>query len=277
MVWIPRDIAARYLAETTLLNAYILTPISSTALNKLKSRFEHGAALHYNPQVEFNIQHAPDEYIGKTHSYIRAMENEANRDYPFLLIDEWATTDCAVWYIDSFAAEYELDDDGTGFAAPSTDVLHEILVKASMVAWMHNDVEISSGPSEQLIHSVYKNYRTPVNNWPEIAGCEEELRAEEDEKMCILFHARAGRCVAEPGDYEECTDDEIVHNAVARLKPEVAESNGMISDWKWFHTAKEFDLGDGTVKQFPQGSIWLDVVFDTKFDWPEYKWPKGSL
>lgn len=40
----------------------------------------------------------------------------------------------AVWYVGSFAAEYELDDDGTGFAALSTEALHEVLVKASMVA-----------------------------------------------------------------------------------------------------------------------------------------------
>jgi hypothetical protein len=284
MVWIPRDIAARNLCGAPLLTAYILTPIFPSALTKLKFRLEHGAALRYNPQVEFKIQHAPADYIGKTHSYIRTRENEAGRSHAFLLIDERATTDCAVWYVGDFAGEYELDDDGTGYAAPSTEELHEVLVKASMVAWMHVDTETTPGPAEQLVHSVFKNYRTAGNEWPEIAGAEEEEQAETDEEMCRLFHARMGRCVAEPGDYEESTDDDILDkvgfprgDVVARLKPEVARKNGMISEWKRFESVNEHKCDDGTVKQFPQGSIWLDVVFDSKFDWPEYTWPDSSL
>ena len=124
MVFIPHDIAARILSDTSLLPAYILTPISPEALTKLKSRLEHGAALRYNPQVEFKIQHAPADYIGRSHFYIRTKENEAGRTHPFLLIDERATTDCAVWYVGIFAGENELEDDRTGYAAPSTDALH---------------------------------------------------------------------------------------------------------------------------------------------------------
>lgn len=111
---------------------------------------------------------------------------------PFLLIDERATTDCAVWYVGNFATENELEDDGTGYAAPSTDALHEVLVKASMVAWMHVDTERFVPPAEQLLHSVFKNYNAPGQEWPEIAGAEEEAQAEKDEGLCISFHARSG-------------------------------------------------------------------------------------
>ncbi|RAO72896.1 uncharacterized protein BHQ10_008908 [Talaromyces amestolkiae] len=282
MVWIPREVAARFACDEPLLLAYILTPISPQALSHLKSRLEHGAALRYNPQVEFLIQQAPADYIGKSHSYIRTKENEAGRERPFLLIDERATTDCAVWYVDNFAREWELDDDGTGFAAPSTDALHEVLVKASMVAWIHVDIVGGTAPTEQLAHSVYKNYRTADNPWPEIAGAEEEAEAEAKEEMCITFHNRFGRCVAEPGDYEARTEEVInmmglpVSQDVARLKPEVAAKHGLISEWKWFKSVSEYKCDNGTVVSFPEGSIWLDVVFNLKFDWPEYTWPEGS-
>lgn len=282
MVWIPRDVAARILCGAPILLAYILTPISPQALTNLKSRLADGAALRYNPQVEFIIQQAPADYIGKSHSYIRTKENEAGREHPFLLIDERATTDCAVWYVGDFAHEWELEDDGTGFAAPSTDALHEVLVKASMVAWMHVDVEISPGPSEQLTHSVFKNYRTTDNPWPEIAGAEEEAEAEANMEMSVLFFNRRGRCVAEPGDYEQRTEEKInmmglpVSEVVARLKPEVATKHGVISEWTWFRSVSEYKCDNGTVVTFPEGSIWLNVVFDPEFDWPEYTWPEGS-
>jgi hypothetical protein len=72
--------------------------------------------------------------IGRKHSYIRTKENEAGQTHAFLVIDGRVTTDCAVWYVGSFTTEYELDDDGTGLAASPTDALHEVLVKAFMVA-----------------------------------------------------------------------------------------------------------------------------------------------
>lgn len=233
--------------------------------------------MRYNPQVEFKIQHAPADYIGKSYSYIRTKENEAGRTHPFLLIDERATTDCAVWYVGNFAVENELEDDGTGYAAPSTDALHEVLVKASMVACMHVDVQCSSPLMEQLGHSVFKNYNMPGHEWPEIAGAEEEALAEADEEMCIGFHARSRSCVAEPGDYEERVDEILnieglpTSVVVRRLKPELAAKHGVISEWTPdFPSVSEYKCDDGTVKNFPPGSVWLDVVFDLNFDWPEY-------
>ncbi|KAI7973212.1 hypothetical protein EIK77_004489 [Talaromyces pinophilus] len=226
----------------------------------------------------------PADYIGKSHSYIRTKENEAGRKNPFLLIDERATTDCAVWYVGNFATENELEDDGTGYAAPSTDALHEVLVKASMVAWMHVDTERFVPPAEQLLHSVFKKYNAPGQEWPEIAGAEEEAQAEKDEELCISFHARSGSCVPEPGDYEERVDEMVnkmgvpTSQVVRRLKPEIAAKHGVMSEWTPISpSVSEYKCDDGTVKKFPPGSIWLDVVFDLKFDWPEYTWPEGSL
>jgi hypothetical protein len=63
---------------------------------------------------------------------------------------------------------------------------------------------------------------------------------------------------------------------VARLKPSVAKENGLLSAWTRAAVIEEHQLEDGTVLEFPSGSVWLDVDFDTKFDWPEYKWPEGS-
>ncbi|KAH8892140.1 hypothetical protein GQ53DRAFT_781371 [Thozetella sp. PMI_491] len=235
MVYIPRELAASNLRpECTCPDAYIVTPISEGVLQNLKSRLEHGDALRFNPQVEFKIQLAPPDYIGKPHPYTRKQETQGGREEPFLIIDERAETDCAVWYVDDFGEEYELDDHGTGFAASSTEALHEVLVRASMVAWMYLDTEVSPGPSEQLINSVFKNYHTPGNG--------------------------SGRCVAKPGEFEESRDDGIIRTVgftepdlVARLKVTPAE---------------EVHLKDGTVHKFPRGSVWLDVDFDTKFDWP---------
>jgi hypothetical protein len=66
MVWISRDIPARILCGAPLLPAYSLTLKFLSALTKLKSRLEHGAALRYNPQVEFKIQHVPAEHRQET-------------------------------------------------------------------------------------------------------------------------------------------------------------------------------------------------------------------
>lgn len=67
------------------------------------------------------------------------------------------------------------------------------------------------------------------NLWPKIARAEDdaEAKAGEDMEMCIAFHRRFGRCVAETGDYEESMEETIsmmglpVSQDIARLKPEV--------------------------------------------------------
>ncbi|KAI1085020.1 hypothetical protein F5B20DRAFT_124600 [Whalleya microplaca] len=269
MVWIvppPADVAR--------LNAYIVTPIADDALQRLKERFELGAALRYNPAVELKIQHAPAEYLYKSHSYIRAKETEIGREDPFVIIDQHAASDCAVWYVDDFADEEMVENDG----AESTSVLIQILVKASMLAIVHVNNEIANMTVDEELASC--GVESPFKEdfiQPEIYGTSED----EDDERCMFF--RDGEVVAELGEFEESTDEDKLNSmmprpdVVVRLKPDIATRNGVISDWTWRDPEANIEREDVLIKEFPAGSVRLPITYDFRFPWPEYKWPAGSL
>ncbi|KAI0012521.1 hypothetical protein F4779DRAFT_567921 [Xylariaceae sp. FL0662B] len=269
MVWIVPPSA-----NPARLNAYIVTPIPDDALKRLKERFEHGAALRYNPALELMIQHAPAEYLGRSHTYIRTKETGAGREGPFVIIDKHAITDSAVWYVDDFADEDMVGND----SAESESVLLQILVKTSMLAIVHVNNEIANMTvDEELIHcGVGIPFRENFVQ-PEIYGASED----EDDERCAFF--RDGEVVAESDEIEESTDEDILNDmmprpdVVARLKPDIAKKHGVISDWTWKEPAEPVELGDGTVREFPAGNVTLHITYDFRFPWPEYKWPEGSL
>ncbi|KAF5692791.1 hypothetical protein FDENT_2666 [Fusarium denticulatum] len=89
---------------------YLTTPFTDDELKAFKSRFERGAHYKSAPLMQIRIMHAPDDYLGKSHQYMRAKETEAGNTDPIIVVDEEAKSRRAVWYIDQFATEDQVND-----------------------------------------------------------------------------------------------------------------------------------------------------------------------
>ncbi|KAF5670925.1 hypothetical protein FDENT_11095 [Fusarium denticulatum] len=74
--------------DVPCLTAYLAIPLTEVELAKVKAEFELGACSQFNPLLELKIVPAPDVYIGKSHQYMRAKEDEADRNDAFVVIDE---------------------------------------------------------------------------------------------------------------------------------------------------------------------------------------------
>jgi hypothetical protein len=88
---------------------------------------------------------------------------------------------------------------------------------------------------------------------------------------------------AEPGEYDETTDEEILKQhdprseKLYRLKREIAKDLGVIAEWQNAGPANPVELSDGTTKTFPEGSVCLQMEYDPKAPWGRYQRPEGSL
>jgi hypothetical protein len=255
------------------LTAYVITHLSDNELKTFKSAFELGACSRFSPILELKIVRAPEAYWGKPHQYILSQENEAGREGPFGLIDDEAKEKGAIWYIDRFFDEDEVADG----EAESTDVVMKILIKTEAFALAHVNYVIANSSIPEDLDIC--NVETPIRNdfdQPELDDCG-GLDFEDQQ-----WH-QAAWPTAEPGEFEESTDEKLRDNfmprpaKVARLKEDVAQAVGLVSDWTIPGDAEPIDLGGGKKKEFPPGSVILQQNFNPGFAWPEYKWPEGSL
>jgi hypothetical protein len=255
------------------LTAYLVTHLTDNELRAFKSAFELGACSRFSPLLHLKIVRAPEAYWGKTHQYIRSQEDEAGRDDPFGLIDDEAKERGAIWYIDRFFDEDEVADE----LAESTNVVMKILIKTEAFALAHvNYVIANMSIIEDLGNCSVDTPITNDFNQPELDDC--GGMDFEDEQ----WHQDA-YIIAEPGEFEESTDGKLLDNfgprpeKVVRLRKDVAQAVGLVSDWTFHGDAESIDLRNGEKKQFPPGSVALQQRYNPDFAWPEYKWPEGSL
>ncbi|KAI0009624.1 hypothetical protein F4779DRAFT_581379 [Xylariaceae sp. FL0662B] len=267
MVFIPPNV------NIPRLNAYLLKSLSDDELNAFKSAFELGTCAPFNPLLELVIQKPPEDYLNQSHSYIRTKENEAGRTDPFVLIDERVVLDGAVWYVDCFADDQEVDDG----EAKSTSVLWQILLKTEClpITWVNYDIANMSIQEDLdncgVEFPVGENFVQP-EIWDSGGLDMDEQR-----------HCQDTWITAGPDEIEESTDEDLLKDylprpeKVARLREGLADDVGLINRWTIPSPARPRKLPDGSTKEFPEGSVVLQLQYNPDFPWPAYKWPKGSL
>ncbi|WXC56113.1 hypothetical protein SNK03_002050 [Fusarium graminearum] len=255
------------------LTAYLVTDLTNDELTTIKSAFELGACSKFSPLLELKIVRAPEDYWGKSHQYIRAQENEAGREEAFAVIDEEAKERGAIWYIGRFADEDEVEEG----QAESTDVVLKILIQTEALALAQVNYAIAnSSIAEDLDNCAVDLPLTNDFDQPDLHDCGGFDWVEQQKHQDTWV-------TAEPGEYEESTDDERRDNymprpeKVARLNEDVAQSIGLVSSWAIPSQAETIEFDDGTKKEFPPGSVVLQQRYDPDFAWPEYQWPEESL
>jgi hypothetical protein len=260
-------------AEADCLTAYLVTHLTNNELKRFKSAFELGACSRFCPILQLKIVRAPKDYWGKTHQYIRAQEDKAGREDAFGLIDDEAKEKGAMWYIDRFFNEEEVADK----IAVSTDVVMKILIKTEAFALAHANYDIANTSIfEDLINCGVDTPITNDFNQPELDDCGGMDFEDEQWDQAVWV-------TAEPGEFEESTDRKLLDNfmprpkRVARLKEDIAQAAGFVSDWTIADEAEPIELDNGKKKEFPPGSVVLQHTYNPEFAWPKYKWPKGSL
>ncbi|KAH7198356.1 uncharacterized protein B0J16DRAFT_330284 [Fusarium flagelliforme] len=259
--------------EADRITAYLVTDFTDNELRELKISFEFGACSRFDPLLELKIIRAPEDYLGKSHQYIRARENDADREDAFALIDDEAKERGGIWYIDHFAEEDQVENE----TAESTDVVFKILIQPVPFALSAVNYRIANMSVEEDLEACGVEF--PLKNdfyQPEVL---DDRGMDFDEQQ----RSYSAQITAEPGEFEESTDDQDRDgflprpDKVVRLKEEVARSIGVVSSWTWSSKAEPSENDDGTRIEFPPGSVQLQQNYDPDFPWPEYKWPDGSL
>ncbi|KAL9562299.1 hypothetical protein ACKAV7_013382 [Fusarium commune] len=247
------------------LKCYLATPFTDDELKAFKSAFELGAYYKSAPLMQIKIVHAPDDYLGKSHQYMRAKETEAGNKDPFIVVDKEAKSRRAVWYIDQFAEEAQVEDG----VAESTDVIMKILIQTEGLAINHINYAIANSSIEEDLDNCAVDL--PLTQNPR----HRNLAGRADKSRWYQQPQQDAWVIAEPEEFEESTDPELLNDfsprpdKVVRLKEDAAKSVGLASSWTIPGDAKPIDL---TQKEFPEGS----VVFQQKYK-PGFPWPADSL
>lgn len=250
------------------LKCYLATPFSDNELKGFKAAFDLGACFRFAPLMQLRIMDAPVTYMGKSHQYMRAKETEAGNTNPFIVVDEEAKSRRAVWYIDQFAEEDQVEDG----VAESRHVVYKILTKTEALASSHVNYCVGTLRIGENLENCGVDF--PLTNdfhQPDLFDCEGmDFQQQQSEQDAYV--------VAEPGEFEENTDPVLFEDfcptpdKVARLKEHVAESIGLVSSWTVPGDEGPEDIEEWAGKRFPEGS----VVLQQKFN-PEFPWPARSL
>ncbi|KAJ4854365.1 uncharacterized protein T069G_11344 [Trichoderma breve] len=255
-----------------VLTCYLLADISSDELQAFKSAFELGNNARFDPRLHIKIVRPPEDYIGKSHEYIRRKEDEAGREEKFLILDDEAVKKNAVWYISWFADEEHIE----WKQAESTDVLWKMLIRTDKLSLVYVNYSIGNMSLQEDLDNC--GVKFPVK-----AGFEQPKVYDFDMDMQKDQYRQPVWVRAEPGEYEINKGGEVMGdyiappNMYARLKDGVAEAVGVINDWTMFQPTGPFRMSDGTKKEFPEGTMVLQLKWNPDFAWPPYKWPEGSL
>ncbi|KAL6814910.1 hypothetical protein J3E69DRAFT_370408 [Trichoderma sp. SZMC 28015] len=266
MVWfVPHD-------NLDVLTCYLLADISSDELQAFKSAFELGNNARFDPRLHIKIVRPPEDYIGKSHDYIRRKEDEAGREGKFLILDDEAVKRNAVWYI-SYFADQEYVEWGQ---AESTDVLWKMLIRTDKLSLVYVNYSIGNMSLDEDLRNCGVEYPVkPGFEQPKVFDFETDMQKDQYRQPVWVR--------AEPGEYEINKGGEVMGdyiappNMYARLKDGVAEAVGVINDWTMFQPTGPFRMSDGTKKEFPEGTMILQLKWNPDFPWPPYKWPEGSL
>jgi hypothetical protein len=259
--------------NVTCLTAYLVAPLTENELAVFKVEFELGACSRFSPLLELKIVRPPDDYIGKSHQYMRAKEDETGRKEAFVVIDEDAVKRHAVWYVDTFA-DAEMVEHGE---ADSTDVVMKILVKTECLALTQINYEIANMSIEEDLCNA--GVEGPFKNdflQPNVSDCGGMDMKDQQRYQDVYV-------TAELGEYEETREKSFLQNfapqpdKLGRVKDDVARAAGILAQWAFIQEAASVEMDDGLQKRFPAGSVVLQQRYDPDFAWPEYSWPEGSL
>ncbi|SCN92107.1 uncharacterized protein FFNC_08669 [Fusarium fujikuroi] len=252
--------------------AYLTIALTDGELANLKAEFELGACSQFNPLLELKIVPAPNDYIGKSHQYLRAKENEAGRDGAFVVIDEDYIKRHAIWFVDAFADTDMVENK----EAESTEVVIKLLIRMDCLALSYINWEGNTIVLEDLDHA---GVERPLKNdfWqPEVNDCGGlDMKEQQWDQVVDV--------TAEPGEFTETRDKTLLENfspqpkVLGKLKDKVAKAAGLIASWTFINEAEPIDMPDGSQKTFPVGSVLLQQAYNPEAPWPKYKWPKGSL
>ncbi|KAF2755417.1 hypothetical protein EJ05DRAFT_502879 [Pseudovirgaria hyperparasitica] len=271
-------------AEVKRLYAYVTIDLTPEQLNDIHIDFETGSNAKFDPLVELFIQDI-QEYHGKSHSEIRRLENNAGRNNSFLLIDEHAVTDRALWYVEDHATA----DDVAYGCAQSTDVLWEILLKTIDIPNAFSGYECESSVLDDLQR---------ITAFPLSA---EFKQSEPFSSHGYDFGLPMVVVFLEPGDYEENTDMVLriqhqvvwpttdpatgnvngcveVPERVVRVTEQVASAWGLARTWHIPHRVEDGGrraCDDGT--EFPKGTVRIRVQYTSDVSRPTYTRLEGSL
>lgn len=256
-----------------LLTCYLLGNISSDELQAFKSAFELGTHAQFDPMLEIKIVHPPEDCIGQSHEYLRKKEDDAGRWGPFLILDEKAVENDAVWYVSYFATDEPIEIS----EAESTEVLWKILIKTDKLAMVYVNYSIAN-------ISIQENLEACGVKIPAKKGFEQlKVFDYDDMDMKKELYRQPAWVRAEPHEYEFSKGGEKLGNYTAsenqyvRLKEGIAEELGLVNYWTNYYPTGPFPMPDGTMKEFPKDTMMMELKYNPDFSWPPYQWPEGSL
>ncbi|TKX27520.1 hypothetical protein C1H76_0358 [Elsinoe australis] len=249
------------------LPAYLLVELTPEQLAEIHREFGRGAG----PQFKLYIQYNPS-YRDTSHADIRRAETAAGQEGPFLLIDANAIEKQALWYVEKFANEWDVEHG----EAESTDVLWEILLKTKDIPLAHANYEIVNitiGEDLEEVGGEIPLQKGFVQTEPK------------DYQMDIEVEERRlpTSVTVEPGEWEESRSEEDRSNffprpdRVVRLTEVVAKRTGMSKEWTIANPAMDLTEADGTIRKFPEDSLLLSLTFDDLEKKPRYIKAEGSL
>lgn len=255
-----------------VLTCYLLANISQDELQAFKAAFELGNFARFSPMLKIKIVRPPKDYIGQSHEYIRRKEDEAGRERAFLILDDKAMERDAVWYISYFADDEPPEDQW----AVSKAVLWKMLIRTDKLATVYVNYSIGNTSLREDLGNCGVEF--PVKEGyeqPKVFDYKTDMHKEQYRQPTWVR--------AEPHEYEVNKGGEefgtyvAPPNTLARLKDGIAEQSGVLNDWVTPYPAGPFPMPDGTKKEFPEGTMVLQLRLNPDFPWPPFKWPEGSL
>jgi hypothetical protein len=256
------------------LKAFLVTGLTKNQLDTFKRAFEKGAKVHLNPMLHLEIIRAPGEYLNESHAHIRTQETEAGNTDPFVVIDNNVVEKNAVWYVGDFADENDVECG----VAESEHVLMKALVRTEALAISHVCWQEGNPPMGEELEALGSGV-VPLRT----DSVQTEPLGADDDEGDEQWSADEIEVIAEAGEYETTTDDEICSNMspmpreAVRLLPSIAQRENLISEWTWDLEGSRSGTPNSDGESLPAGSVRISAKFDLDVPRTHYEWPEGSL
>ena len=296
-------------SEPETLHAYLTTDLSEAQLNSIHEDFEYGAQAHIQPCMRLHI-HDFRAHRSKSHAEIRKLvtaeqtggtdtdndgeveavieavqaegdegadEDEAGdgwEDEPgpqdFLLIDDLFHEAGAIWYVQDFATQDEVDEK----EAVSTETLWEMSMLPMEAPSTKQNYEIAN-------MTIVEDLGTTGVKLPFRNGAQKKAWSLGKEHHEGMLHTVQLNVVAEPGEWERSTKEEdrkVLYpppDMVGRLKVKVAKEVGVVPGWTVPNEPKWFPGMEG--KKFKKGTMVLSQHVDLDVERPPYQRIPDSL
>ncbi|KAI5241319.1 hypothetical protein E4T43_05559 [Aureobasidium subglaciale] len=216
-------------AKPDTLKAFVTADLDSELLQRFEQTFAKAANLSFAPLLHLKSIQAPASYLSATHSFIRSLEDVAGNTDPFIIIDENFANKGAVWYIDQFADESDIE---CGFAV-SKEVVMKALVLVEYLAMGYVCWREGNPPMGEELEALEQEGLLPLC---EESVQEQPLGKDADEHLMETF--QEVQVIAEPGEFETTTKKKVLENMgledgeeAVRLRANVAKRENLISEW----------------------------------------------